>query len=537
MIYSHYNNSHPNYHKGDRPADLIHQFNLGFQHKNKAETDDVKTHGAYPASTGYGANQHDLAPEKLTVEGEAEKVYEYNVVKTHAQSGTDRQEGQKTDASSAATRDTRVLNSNTETRTTQQRFKISDIKIGKRFRKDPGNIDDLVESIRKLNGLLYPIIVTIGNLLIDGLRRIEAYKILNIPYIPVRIVDVPIKENGEIDANLVRKDFTIEEKVAIKRYREKAEPNLQGQRNDLELPGKFPRSDNKQRREERIAESTGYSYKTLQKAEKIVDAAQKNPEKFGHLPKKIDSGQMSVSKASMIIQSENMRQAFLEKAHAEANYNNDGDNLKLYCGDFREVCRKHILNNSINLIFTDPPYSRQHLQLYQSLGIEAFRMLKEGGSLVMYAPNYALPEIFDYMKNSGLKYRLQIVVIHTGSLARMFSNTVIVTYKPLLWYFKTPGPKILEFIKDSVESKPPDKSLHPWAQSTVEAEYVISKLTIPNDVVLDCTMGTGTTAIAALKLKRNFVGIELNEDTLAIARHNISQTIISAQRLQGDNTN
>jgi DNA modification methylase len=228
-------------------------------------------------------------------------------------------------------------------------------------------------------------------------------------------------------------------------------------------------------------------------------------------------GKTRVSKASKIIQRENIRQEFLEKARTEAKYNNDNDNLKLYCGDFRDVCRKYIPDNSINLIFTDPPYSRQHLLLYQSLASEAFRMLKEDGSLVMYARHYALPEIFDYTKNSGLKYRWQIVVIHTGSLARMFSNTLIVTYKPLLWYFKAPEPKILESIKDSVESKPPDKSLHPWAQSTVEAEHVISKLTIPNDVVLDCTMGTGTTAIAALKLKRRFVGIEQNADTLAIS--------------------
>jgi DNA modification methylase len=145
----------------------------------------------------------------------------------------------------------------------------------------------------------------------------------------------------------------------------------------------------------------------------------------------------------------------------------------------------------------------------------------------MYAPNYALPKISNYLEKSELKYRWQIVVMHAGLSARMFN--ILPTYKPLLWYFKRSEPKVLEFIKDSVESKPPDKSLHRWAQSTVEAEYVISKLTIPNDVVLNCTMGTGTTGIAALKLKRKFIGIELNKDTLAIARHNISQIIPSAR--------
>ena len=125
------------------------------------------------------------------------------------------------------------------------------------------------------------------------------------------------------------------------------------------------------------------------------------------------------------------------------------------------------------------------------------------------------------------------MVIHTGPSARIFYKKVVATYKPLLWYFKGSEPKILEFIRDSVESKPPDKSLHPWAQSPVEAECVISKLTIPNDVVLDPAMGAGTTGIAALKLKRRFVGIELNVDYLAMARHNISQTISSGYKRSG----
>jgi DNA modification methylase len=200
-------------------------------------------------------------------------------------------------------------------------------------------------------------------------------------------------------------------------------------------------------------------------------------------------------------------------------------------GNFTERS-KDIPDDSIALIFTDPPYPKQYLYLYKELGKKAFRVLKEGGSLVMYAPHYALPEIFDHMKDSGLKYRWQIVVIHTGSHARMFSNSLFVTYKPLLWYFKGTGPKILESISDSIESKPPNKSLHPWTQSTVEAEYVISKLTAPNDVVLDCMAGTGTTCIAALKLKRRFVGIEEDANTLAIARHNISQIISSAQEFK-----
>jgi DNA modification methylase len=65
----------------------------------------------------------------------------------------------------------------------------------------------------------------------------------------------------------------------------------------------------------------------------------------------------------------------------------------------------------------------------------------------------------------------------------------------------------------------------PLVQSTVDAEYVMSYLTIQNDVVFDPLMGTGTTAVAAIKLKRKFVGIEKDTVMLQKTRHRISEVI------------
>lgn len=51
----------------------------------------------------------------------------------------------------------------------------------------------------------------------------------------------------------------------------------------------------------------------------------------------------------------------------------------------------------------------------------------------------------------------------------------------------------------------------------------IKLLTDPGDVVLDCFMGSGTTAVAALGLDRHYIGIELLAQYVQLARQNIAR--------------
>jgi hypothetical protein len=103
--------------------------------------------------------------------------------------------------------------------------------------------------------------------------------------------------------------------------------------------------------------------------------------------------------------------------------------------------------------------------MYEPLGKLASRVLKEGGSLVMYAGHYALPQIFDYMKNSGLKYWWEMVVKHNGSSRLLQYQRVYVMWKPLLWFVKGNSLRVLDSIADVIESQPPSKALHGWEQS------------------------------------------------------------------------
>jgi site-specific DNA-methyltransferase (adenine-specific) len=50
---------------------------------------------------------------------------------------------------------------------------------------------------------------------------------------------------------------------------------------------------------------------------------------------------------------------------------------------------------------------------------------------------------------------------------------------------------------------------------------VIRLLTDPGDVVLDCFMGSGTTAVAAVQTGRHFMGIELEHKSVKLARERL----------------
>lgn len=65
--------------------------------------------------------------------------------------------------------------------------------------------------------------------------------------------------------------------------------------------------------------------------------------------------------------------------------------------------------------------------------------------------------------------------------------------------------------------------LHPTAKPIDLLRYLILTYSNQNDIILDNTMGSGTTCVAAIKEKRRYIGIEKDEKYFRIANKRIEQ--------------
>ena len=64
--------------------------------------------------------------------------------------------------------------------------------------------------------------------------------------------------------------------------------------------------------------------------------------------------------------------------------------------------------------------------------------------------------------------------------------------------------------------------VHPTQKPVALMEYLIKTYTNENELVLDFTMGSGTTGVACKNLNRNFIGIELDSNYFDIAKGRIN---------------
>ena len=231
--------------------------------------------------------------------------------------------------------------------------------------------------------------------------------------------------------------------------------------------------------------------------------------------------------------------------------------INLLNGDCLELM-KTIPDGSVDMVLTDPPYGTTRCKWDSVIPFEPMwehlkRVTKKSGAIVMMASQpftsalvMSNVRMFKYewawqkeagtgllnAKRQPLRDHEQVVVFYKkpptynpqwgvgkpykqkkGGETDCYDNSgEVVTESDGRRYPKT----VLKFPRDKGK-------VHPTQKPVALMEYLIKTYTNEGETVLDFTMGSGTTGVAAKSLGRDFIGIELDENYFQIAKERIEK--------------
>lgn len=174
---------------------------------------------------------------------------------------------------------------------------LSDVQVGPRLRGEDGPLLNLICSIEKV-GLLHPVVLNSRLELVAGGRRLAAVRRLGWTEVPAVIVttldEAAVALRAELEENTCREPLTPTEIVRRGRELEMIERpeaferERSGRNQHTEPSGKLPGGSTGRVRE-KVASALNIGARTYEKAKHVVDAAESDPERFGHLPEVMDS--------------------------------------------------------------------------------------------------------------------------------------------------------------------------------------------------------------------------------------------------------
>lgn len=189
-----------------------------------------------------------------------------------------------------------------------------------------------------------------------------------------------------------------------------------------------------------------------------------------------------------------------------------------------------IADNSIDLVFTDPPYLKQFLPCYGWLAREAMRVLKPGGFVLAMCGGMWINQIFSMFDSAGLsfywKYEIDMPGWATGSVwhrGQGHRTTISIRQKSILAYSKGESGARTATI-DRFDCSGRDKTYHAWGQDVASARYFVDCFSDIGDLVLDPFIGGGATAQACELIGRRWIGCDVDPAALATTTARMAET-------------
>jgi len=221
-------------------------------------------------------------------------------------------------------------------------------------------------------------------------------------------------------------------------------------------------------------------------------------------------------------------------------YHDEVAGITIFCGDCRDILPS-IAPKSVDLLLTDPPYGislhtdggpttqplsgmgnrtktsrRVHRPIHGDDEPFDPSHLLRFPRIVLFGGNYyadKLPPsrgwiVWDKREGRGSDFAsdCELAWTNLGNRVRMYSQM----WRGMICKGEENG----------------RERLHPTQKPVALMTWILEQWTHPNDLILDPYMGSGTTLVAAHRLGRKAIGIELNERYCEIAVRRLQQAVL-----------
>ena len=384
----------------------------------------------------------------------------------------------------------------------------------------------LKESIRK-NGLYYPIVVNADKTVLDGHHRLRACCELGVtPIFEVcRLFDGnPLAEKQYvIETNFLRRQLTIPQRYLLIAELSKLYENPTG-------------ADHKSQQYQDATVASGFDDVLVQTA-KVVNESPRTVARARAYAESLEA--MPDLKGKPVTWAIKEHSRRIDRMERLNTINNLPTPQNLICGDALTELH-NIPNSRVNCIITDPPWgvdykpisSRHEPVLHDNTNIfpyikkvaaELYRILETDADLYCfcgYLDSYC--NFIEAFNNAGFFISNSIIWvknIRVGSVD--FSKRYAHIYEHILYCKK--GNRFLnnKFSTDVLNFPKVVGGIMAVQKPVALLEYLITNSTVKGEIVLDCFCGSGSTLVAAEKTKRQWIGIDIEQKWVDVAKERI----------------
>lgn len=220
---------------------------------------------------------------------------------------------------------------------------------------------------------------------------------------------------------------------------------------------------------------------------------------------------------------------------------------------------KKIPDASVDMLFTDPPYyqyraqnmqglknhkdvvtkfefddfksEEEYLQFLENVLAECYRVCKPGAAGYLWCGDDFVSYLNRIIEHAGFQFRKVIHWHKTNPFPAIYTRKMYANSMELLIHFSKGSPKtwnhkpvnqMHNFIESAI-CMGKERTMHKTQKPLKVCIPFIEISSNPGDLILDPFIGSGTTAVAAKMLNRNYIGFEINPEFSKIADQRLNQ--------------